>query len=216
MLRLVLGHGVGSRYTVLCLGAHCDDIEIGCGGTLLRLIAQGGVSCHWVVASSNLEREAECRKSAERFLEGAASSEVITWQFRDGYLPYQGAEVKDAFERLKHEIAPDIIFTHHRNDLHQDHRLVNSLTWNTFRDHMILEYEIPKYDGDLGVPNLYVPIAEAQAQRKTELLMECYRSQHSHRWFTPETFQSLLRIRGVEIGSGTGYAEGFHARKIMW
>jgi LmbE family N-acetylglucosaminyl deacetylase len=234
MLRFAPKVEAGSRCTVLCFGAHCDDIEIGCGGTLLRLLAGEGsgsaagnpplrgragsteVTCYWVVASSNPQREVECRRSAELFLAGASRSEVITWQFRDGYLPYVAVEVKDAFERLKREISPDLIFTHYRDDLHQDHRLMNSLTWNTFRDHVILEYEIPKYDGDFSSPNLYVPISDAHATRKSELLMQCYESQLSHRWFTPETFRSVLRIRGVEVGSPTGYAEGFYARKVMW
>jgi LmbE family N-acetylglucosaminyl deacetylase len=205
-----------SRCTILCFGAHCDDIEIGCGAALLRLIATGSVTCHWVVASANAQREAECRQSAEQFLAGAAASNVIVWQFRDGYLPYVGGEVKDAFERLKREIVPDIVFTHYRDDLHQDHRLINSLTWNTFRDHLILEYEIPKYDGDVSSPNLYVPVSEAHAARKAELLMACYASQRSHQWFTAETFRSMLRLRGVEACSPTGYAEGFYARKVLW
>lgn len=206
-----------SRCTVLCFGAHCDDIEIGCGGTLLKLMESGArVDCHWVVASSNEQRETECRRSAALFLAGAAKFEVTTWEFRDGYLPYLGVEVKEAFERIKREIAPDLIFTHYRDDLHQDHRLINSLTWNTFRDHAILEYEIPKYDGDFNSPNFYVPISDVHCRKKGEYLMQCYETQRSHRWFTEETFRSVLRLRGVEVGSPTGYAEGFYARKIMW
>ncbi len=207
----------GSHRTVLCFGAHCDDIEIGCGGTLLRLMEScPKVTCHWVVATASAEREKECRRSAERFLSAAARAEVVTWQFRDGYLPFVGAEVKDAFERLKREITPDLIFTHCRDDLHQDHRLINQLTWNTYRDHAILEYEIPKYDGDLGSPSLYVPLNEEQCRRKVSYLMECYPSQQSHRWFTEETFRSLLRVRGVEAATMVGYAEAFYARKVVW
>ena len=217
MLKLAPLMHPGSRCTILCLGAHCDDIEIGCGGTLLKLVEEGHeLTFHWVVASSNPRRESECRRSAERFLAGAAHANVVTWQFRDGYFPYIGAEVKDAFERLKKEISPDIIFTHYRDDLHQDHRTISSLTWNTFRDHLILEYEIPKYDGDFSSPNLYVPLTEEQCGRKTAHLMACYESQKSHRWFTEDTFRSMLRLRGVEVGSPSGYAEGFYARKTMW
>lgn len=207
----------GSRCTVLCFGAHCDDIEIGCGGTLLRMAESGSrIECHWVVATSNEQRELECRRSAALFLQGAARFEVTAWGFRDGYLPYLGAEVKDAFERLKREISPDIIFTHYRDDLHQDHRLINSLTWNTYRDHLILEYEIPKYDGDFNSPNFYVPISDGHCRRKAEYLMQCYETQRSHKWFTEETFRSVMRLRGVEVSSPTGYAEGFYARKVMW
>lgn len=217
MLNFAPAVSEGTRCVVLCLGAHCDDIEIGCGGTLLRMVDSGArVECHWVVASSNEQRETECRKSAALFLSRAARFEVTTWEFRDGYLPYLGSEVKDAFERLKREISPDLIFTHYRDDLHQDHRLINSLTWNTFRNHTILEYEIPKYDGDFRSPNFYVPISDAHCRRKTEYLMQCYETQKSHRWFTEETFRSVLRLRGVEAGSPTGYAEGFYARKITW
>jgi LmbE family N-acetylglucosaminyl deacetylase len=206
-----------ARSTILCLGAHCDDIEIGCGGTLLKLIeTHRRLEIRWVVACSSPQRERECRQAAEMLLAGAGRAEITIWQFRDGYLPYIGAEVKDAFERLKHEIAPDLIFTHYRRDLHQDHRLVNSLTWNTFRDHLVLEYEIPKYDGDFGSPNLYVALGETHCRRKLEVLNACYASQQSHRWFTEETFRSVLRLRGVEVGSASGYAEGFYARKITW
>ena len=207
----------GERCTILCFGAHGDDIEIGCGGTLLRLIESGGpITCHWVVATSTPERERECRRSADLFLAGAARSEVVTWRFRDGYLPYLGGEVKDAFEGLKREISPDIVFTHYRGDLHQDHRLINDLTWNTFRDHLILEYEVPKYDGDFRSPNLYVPLSETQCQRKVDYLLECYATQRTHRWFTGETFRSVLRLRGVEAASASGYAEGFYAHKLTW
>ena len=217
MLRLAPVIRPGSRCTILCCGAHCDDIEIGCGGTLLRLMEEGHeITCHWVVASSNPQRENECRRSAERFLAGVAHAKVEIWQFRDGYLPYIGAEVKDAFERIKKEISPDIIFTHYRNDLHQDHRTISSLTWNTFRDHLVLEYEIPKYDGDFSSPNLYVPLSEDLCRRKTSYLMDCYESQKSHRWFTEDTFRSVLRLRGIEVSSPSGYAEGFYARKTMW
>ncbi len=202
--------------TVLCLGAHCDDIEIGCGGTLMRLASERPVACHWVVATASAQREAECRRSAELFMAKAQRCEVTTWRFRDGYLPYIGGEVKDAFERLKREISPDIIFTHFRDDLHQDHRLINSLTWNTWRNHLILEYEIPKYDGDFGSPNLYVPLSEEDGRRKVEHLLECYASQRSHAWFTAETFRALLRLRGIEVSSPTGQAEGFYARKVVW
>jgi LmbE family N-acetylglucosaminyl deacetylase len=217
MLRFAPAWLEQSPRTVLCLGAHCDDIEIGCGGALLRLLeSTKNVTCYWVVASAGPQREAELRNAAERFLAGAAQSQVITWQFKDGYLPFMGAEVKDAFERLKRELTPDLIFTHYRDDLHQDHRLINSLTWNTFRDHAILEYEIPKYDGDFRSPNFYVSLNDEQCRRKIRYLMECYASQQAHGWFTEETFRSVLRLRGVESASPGGYAEGFYARKVTW
>jgi len=207
--------------TILCIGAHCDDIEIGCGASLLRFIAEqsatgNSVACHWVVATSNPLREAECRASAEHFLAGAEEKSVTIWSFRDGYLPYVGGEVKDAFERLKCEVHPNIVFTHYRHDLHQDHRLINQLTWNTFRNHFILEYEILKYDGDIGCPNFYISVHEGQVNRKVEFLLRHYPSQHSHSWFTPEALTAITRLRGVEANSSTGYAEGFYARKVCW
>jgi LmbE family N-acetylglucosaminyl deacetylase len=199
---------------ILCLGAHSDDIEIGCGGALLRL-AQENPNCefHWVVFTAQGVRADEARKAAELF-GGSALRGPYLKPFKDGFLPFAGGEVKDAFEALK-PIAPDLIFTHNRRDAHQDHRLLAELTWNTFRDHFILEYEIPKYDGDLGQPNFFVPITRDICDRKLRHLMEAFGSQRSKRWFEEETFRSLMRIRGMECNSESGYAEAFYCRKMI-
>jgi LmbE family N-acetylglucosaminyl deacetylase len=201
---------------VLCLGAHSDDIEIGCGGTLLRLLAEGWkLDVWWIVLCSNEKRGDEARKSASEFLAGAAHEAIFVEKFRDGFLPYSGPPVKEYFEELKKEKSPDVIFTHTRADLHQDHRLVCELTWNTFRDHLILEYEIPKFDGDLGLPNFFVHLDENIARRKVELLMRHFGTQRSKHWFTEDTFYALMRLRGIESRSPTRYAEGFHCRKVI-
>ena len=201
---------------VLCLGAHCDDIEIGCGGTLLRWLEERPeLDVRWVVFSSDARRAAETRASARRFLGREPDKCVQLHEFRDGFLPWQGAEVKEAFERLKAEFSPDVVFTHHRQDLHQDHRLVGELTWNTFRGPMILEYEIPKWDGDLGNPNAFVPLAERHLVKKTDILLEAYASQRGKRWFEAETFRALARLRGVEAAAPERYAEAFYARKVL-
>jgi LmbE family N-acetylglucosaminyl deacetylase len=202
--------------TVLCIGAHSDDIEIGCGGTILRLLAERPrVSVHWVVLCSDATRAREARRSATRMLKRASAHRIDIMQFRDGFLPYDGAAVKEAFEQLKRDVSPDVIFAHHGRDAHQDHRLVSELTWNTFRDHTILEYEIPKYDGDLGQPNVFVPLGGSVRARKIRHLMTAFPSQRSKRWFSPETFDGLMRLRGVECGASEGYAEAFHARKVV-
>jgi LmbE family N-acetylglucosaminyl deacetylase len=199
---------------ILCLGAHSDDIEIGCGGTLLDLLAKRpDTRVHWVVLSARGPREAEARASAERFLAGAGEREIILGQFRDGYLPFEGSEVKDFFEGLKELGSPDLIFTHYRHDLHQDHRMVCDLAWNTFRNHLILEYEIPKYDGDMGAPNLFAPLSREICDEKIAVILESFGSQADRYWFTDDTFRSLLRLRGVEARSQTGFAEAFYARK---
>jgi LmbE family N-acetylglucosaminyl deacetylase len=204
------------RLRILCLGAHCDDIEIGAGATILRLLAdRPGSSLDWVTFASTDEREAETRRSAAAFLADAASSSVEVMRYRESYFPSLLAELKDEFERLKQVVRPDLVLTHRRDDEHQDHRTIASLTWNTFRDHVILEYEIPKYEGDLGQPNLYVDIPEAVAERKVELLMEHYPSQHARAWFRPQTFRGMMAVRGVECNAGDGYAEAFHARKLL-
>lgn len=215
MIGLDLARPAGEGLRVLCLGAHSDDIEIGCGGTILRLLAsRRDVEVRWVVFSASADRAGEARGSAERFLRDAAHATVEVHGFRDGYFPYQGAEIKDVFEAFKDAPAPDLIFTHRGRDRHQDHRLVSELTWNTFRDHLILEYEIPKYDGDLATPNVYVPIDEETRRAKVDHLMAAFATQRSKRWFTPETFAGLMRLRGVECASPTGYAEAFHGRKL--
>jgi LmbE family N-acetylglucosaminyl deacetylase len=201
---------------VLCIGAHSDDIEIGCGGTMLRLIAANpGISIHWVVLAAREHRADEARRSASRLLRAAGDATIVIEDFRDGFFPYQGAEIKDYFERLKTGATPDVIFTHHHADLHQDHRLVAELTWNTFRDHLILEYEIPKYDGGLTTPNHFVPLDAATCRRKVGNLMKAFPSQAGKHWFAEETFLGLMRLRGVECGARSGYAEGFHVRKTV-
>jgi len=215
MLELGLEFVGDSPPRILCLGAHADDIEIGCGGTVLELVERHpGASFSWVVLSAGGERSREAAESADHFLEGAGAKAVLLRDFRDGFFPYCGAEIKDFFEELKKGARPDLILTHHRGDLHQDHRLVSELTWNSFRDHLILEYEIPKYDGDLGAPNAFIPLAKKTCEKKASYLLEHYASQRGKGWFSEETFLAILRLRGIESRSGSGYAEGFYARKL--
>lgn len=201
---------------VLCLGAHSDDIEIGCGGTVLKLVEQyPQAAFYWVVFGANTPaRATEAFASANAFLAQAKEKNIVVKGFRDGFFPYIGAEIKEYFEQLK-LIAPDIILTHFRHDLHQDHRLLCELTWNTFRDHLIWEYEIPKYDGDLGIPNLFVHLDEAICQRKTQAILEHFETQGERHWFTRDTFFSLLRLRGIESKSPSKYAEAFYCRKMV-
>jgi LmbE family N-acetylglucosaminyl deacetylase len=215
MLELIPRVPPRTTLNVLCLGAHADDIEIGCGGTLMRLLAERPrVSVHWVVMSAPNDRAREARASARRVLRRAHSSVVRVEQFRDGYLPYEGAALKDVFEELK-EVEPDLIFTHSRLDAHQDHRTVSQLTWNTFRDHCILEYEIPKYDGDLGKPNVFVPLTANVRRQKVQLLMSAFPSQRRKRWFSEATFDGLMRLRGIECAAADGYAEAFYGHKLV-
>jgi len=206
----------GIPLKVLCLGAHSDDIEIGCGGTVLTLIASHpGIEFDWVVLSATGKRRKEAEAGAAAFLSGAARKSVTVKGFRDGYFPYIGGGIKDWFEELKKSVKPDLIFTPYRRDLHQDHRLVSELTWNTFRDHLILEYEIPKYDGDLGAPNVFVSLNRAIADKKTRLLQECFVSQSGNQWFNKETFAAIMRLRGVEANAASGRAEAFYGRKLV-
>ena len=208
--------GDGDRpLVVLCLGAHCDDIEIGCGATLLRqLRMQRPIEIHWVVLCSTEPRMNESLDAFNLLTEHAAQRSIDVQSFEDGFLPWQGAEVKRHFERLKQRLNPDIIFTHTGVDRHQDHRTVSELTWNTFRDHVILEYEIPKYDGDLGAPGVFVPIAAEIADKKIDILLQSFASQRGKQWFTRDTFQGLMRLRGLECNAPEGYAEAFYARKL--
>jgi LmbE family N-acetylglucosaminyl deacetylase len=202
--------------SVLCLGAHSDDIEIGCGGTILRLL-QTYSNCNitWVVFCADAARKREAVTSAKRFLSGAKAGTIITKAFKGSFFPYRGEKIKAFFEQLKTRVSPDIIFSHHRHDLHQDHRLISELTWNTFRKHLILEYEIPKYDGDLGQPNVYVPLSKTLCDAKVRYLMEEFSTQRNRQWFTEDTFYSLLRLRGIEAYGTTQYAEAFYGRKIV-
>jgi LmbE family N-acetylglucosaminyl deacetylase len=200
---------------VLAIGCHADDIEIGCGGTLLTLLEQrDDVSVTWVVLAAAGDRAGEAEASARSFLAGARESNVIVESFRDGFLPYLGPSVKESFERLKSDVEPDLILTHTESDQHQDHRLVAELTWNTFRRHLIFEYEIPKYDGDLVNPGVFVPLSEETAQRKVALLHEHFVSQGAKHWFDEELFLGLLRLRGMQANEPTRYAEAFHCRKL--
>jgi LmbE family N-acetylglucosaminyl deacetylase len=199
---------------ILCLGAHCDDIEIGAGGTLLKLIGEYEVEqVIWVVFASNEARKQEAAKSAEQFLDGVAMKKIVINSFRDGFLPFHGIEIKEYFEILKQEVLPDVIFTHYRDDRHQDHRLISDLTWNTWRSQLILEYEIPKYDGDLGIPNFYVKIEEGYLKKRNKILLGTFVSQKSKHWFDEATFNALPRLRGME--SATLFAEAFYARKLI-
>ena len=200
---------------ILCLGAHCDDIEIGCGGLLLQLAkryADAQIRC--VIFSSTSEREIESRSAFKRLLANATNVQVDILNFRNRYFPYQGNEIKEYVESLRAECNPSLILTHYRDDLHQDHRLISELTWQIYRDHSILEYEIPKYDGDLGQPNIFVPLTESSTDEKIRCLMECFPSQATRGWFTEDTFRSLLRLRGIECNAESGYAEGYHVRKL--
>lgn len=216
MLPVTLTEPGEDALEVLCLGAHCDDIEIGCGGTVLRLVEQFPTArFRWVVLSSDDVRAAEAQRAAEHFLAGAGKQDVRIERFRESYFPWVGAEIKDYFEGLRADMAPDLILTHHRGDRHQDHRLVAELTWNTWRDHLILEYEIPKYDGDLGSPNVFVALDEAAAQRKVEGILDHFPSQRRRSWFDAETFRSVLRLRGMEANSPSRYAEGFYGSKVV-
>jgi len=216
MLSLGLQSGDTGPFRLLCLGAHCDDIEIGCGGTILKLIATGRrAEVYWVVFSSDEQRKAEALKSAHTFLENVPVTKVVIHALRDGFFPYHSAELKEGFEQLKTEFSPDMILTHYRHDLHQDHRLVSELTWNTFRNHLILEYEIPKYDGDFGSPNLFVLLDESLCCRKIDYILDAFYSQRDKHWFSRELFSSILRLRGMEANAPSGYAEGFYCRKAI-
>ncbi|MCK1597311.1 PIG-L deacetylase family protein [Bradyrhizobium sp. 164] len=205
----------GERLSILCLGAHSDDIEIGAGATILNLTARGvRLDVHWCVLSAPGERESEARASAAEFVFDAARSQIEAMSFRDGFFPEQGDEIKKWFEALKRRVEPDLILTHRGDDAHQDHRQVSRLTWNTFRDHSILEYEIPKWDGDIGRPNVYAPVSAGALQRKIDLLMSHFGSQRSKQWFDPEVFRGLARLRGMECRAPDRYAEAFVANKL--
>ena len=216
MLELHLALPRPEPFTVVCLGAHCDDLEIGCSGTLMKLSAAGWpLSVTWVVFSADDEREQEALQSAEVVLSKVKHKHITIKRFPDGFFPSAQSAIKECFETLKQQVSPDVIFTHYRGDLHQDHRVVGELTWNTFRDHMILEYEIPKYDGDLGSPNVFVHLDEAVCRAKVDNLLTAFKSQTGKRWFTRDLFLSLMRLRGMEANSPSHYAEGFYGRKLV-
>jgi LmbE family N-acetylglucosaminyl deacetylase len=216
MIHLNLNGEASRGLQILCLGSHSDDIEIGCGGTILRL-AEQYPNCvfHWVVFSADGVRLAEAQRAASLFAGSTNLVGPFLKAFPDGFMPVVSGEVKAFFEDLKQTVSPDLIFTHNRKDAHQDHRLVAELTWNTFRDHLILEYEIPKYDGDLGQPSLFVPLQPEDCQKKVRYIMDTFQSQHSKRWFQEDTFLSLMRLRGMECNAPSGYAEAFYCRKLV-
>jgi LmbE family N-acetylglucosaminyl deacetylase len=215
MMKLSLAKKEPGPIHILCLGAHSDDIEIGCGGTLLQLKkTHRDLRFHWVVFSATGTRGHEAEKAADSFTAGC-EREVSLKDYRDGFLPYIGVEVKDFFEQLKGRVNPDLIFTHRGGDAHQDHRLISELTWNTFRNHLIFEYEIPKYDGDLGQPNVFSPLEAEMYQTKIRYIMNAFQSQQSKLWFQEDTFLSLMRLRGMECNAPSSYAEAFYCRKLV-
>jgi LmbE family N-acetylglucosaminyl deacetylase len=207
---------LGSVRRILCVGAHSDDIEIGLGGTLLEFATKHPDSeIWWVVFSAPGPRANEARQSANEFLSDVRKREIRIGSFRESYFPSEWPSIKDWFEEIKTGFSPDIVFSHYRDDRHQDHRVLSDLAWNTFRDHLILEYEILKYDGDLGQPNLFVPLSEQIANRKIDLLMKHFQTQATKHWFTRDTFEAVHRIRGIECASPTGRAEAFYCRKLV-
>lgn len=215
MFSLKLCLPTDSPCRVLCLGAHSDDIEIGCGGTILALLDRyKNVSVRWIVFGATSERAVEANDSAHVFLSLAQERVVEVKGYRDGFFPFLGGQIKDEFEALK-PFQPDLVLTHYRDDRHQDHRLISDLTWNTFRNHLILEYEIPKYDGDLGSPNVFMPLEQSICTQKIQYILESFKSQQARQWFDAETFLAILRLRGMEANSPTRYAEAFYCRKAV-
>jgi LmbE family N-acetylglucosaminyl deacetylase len=216
MRALDLPGRTNAPFRILCLGAHSDDIEIGCGGLILDVLrSRKRVEVDWIVFSAPVAREREARRSAALFLRGAHRTRVATHRFRDGFFPYEGADIKSIFEDLKAGTDPDLVLTHYRDDRHQDHRVLSDLTWNTFRNHLILEYEIPKFDGDLGTPNCFVPLKQSTCARKVRYLTSVFGTQRDKHWFSEETFMGLMRLRGMECRASDGYAEAFYARKLV-
>jgi LmbE family N-acetylglucosaminyl deacetylase len=213
MLKLDLGSG-RRDLRVLCLGAHSDDLEIGCGGAVLEWLAtREEIDITWVVLSASGKRETEALESANELLSKAKRKKVVLRDFRDGYFPLEFERIKNFFEELKASENPDVILTHRLEDRHQDHKLVAELTWQTFRDHLVLEYEIPKYEGDLAQPNFYVPLSTGAGEAKVKHLLRHFGSQRAKSWFRSETFLGLMHIRGIECRAASGMAEGFHVRK---
>lgn len=216
MINLSLNGSGGKPLVVLCLGCHSDDIEIGCGGTILRLMEeQPNCRFYWAVFSAIGKRRAEAQRAAELFVGSERLEQLLLKEFPDGFMPFVGLDVKAAFEEMKKTVSPDIIFTHTRGDAHQDHRLLSELTWNTFRNHLVLEYEIPKYDGDLGQPNFFVPLEQDIYEKKIHHIMNTFATQHTKHWFKQEIFLSLMRLRGMECAAPSGFAEAFYCRKLV-
>jgi LmbE family N-acetylglucosaminyl deacetylase len=216
MHSLGLDHLAEGGLHILCLGAHADDIEIGCGGSVLKLLdGYPNTEVRWVVFASGPVRAPEAENGATRFLSAAGHAEVTVRSFRDSFFPEQWSQIKEYFEALKETVSPDLIFTHFQHDRHQDHRVISELTWNTWRNHLILEYEIPKFDGDLSQPNCFFTLGEDLVSRKIEHLIAAFPSQADKPWFHEETFRGLMRLRGVECRAVGGYAEAFHGRKLV-
>jgi LmbE family N-acetylglucosaminyl deacetylase len=216
MLRLIPEVRAGRPLRLLCIGAHSDDLEIGCGGTVMTWLASmRTIDVTWIVLSAKGARAAEARRSARALLARAVAPKVVVAAFRDGYLPGQYVEVKEFFEDLKKEVHPDVVLTHWLQDRHQDHRLAAELTWNTWRNHLVFEYEIPKYEADLAPPNAYVPVPASIARRKVAHLRRYFSSQQRKDWFVTDNFLGLMRLRGMESRSPSGFAEAFHARKLV-
>jgi len=216
MIALKLDGGTNNALQILALGCHSDDIEIGCGGAILKLgVEHPDCVFHWVVFSAIGVRAAEARHAAAQFVDPLRLKGPVLKTFPDGFMPFVGADIKPVFEELKRAVSPDLIFTHNRRDAHQDHRLISELTWNTFRNHLILEYEIPKYDGDMGQPSVFLPISLEMCEKKVRLIMDTFRSQCDKHWFQRETFLSLMRLRGMECNSPSSYAEAFYGRKLV-
>src|SRR5271165_4081836 len=206
---------LNSLRRILCLGAHSDDIEIGVGGTLLKLAEQASdLEIWWVVFSAPGPRAEEARRSANEFLAGVQNQHVRIGSFRESYFPSEWPSIKDWFEEIKPNLARKLSLQ--ITVTHQDHRVLSDLAWKTFRNHLILEYEILKYDGDLGHPNLFVPLSEEISSRKVELLLRHFQTQSTKHWFTRDTFEAMLRIRGIECASNTGLAEAFYSRKLVF
>jgi LmbE family N-acetylglucosaminyl deacetylase len=217
MLELGLGSTRQPVRRILCLGSHCDDIEIGCGGTILRMLSENpGIEVYWKVFSSTAIRKREAVRAAAFFLAQARKKKVVIRNYRDGFFPSFYAQIKGEFEKLKKEFLPDLILTHYRHDLHQDHRIICELTWNTFRNHLILEYEIPKYDGDLGSPNVFFPLEPGICERKIQHILRSFKTQRGKHWFNRETFSALMRLRGIECAAPGGAAESFYGRKLVF
>jgi LmbE family N-acetylglucosaminyl deacetylase len=217
LLKFNFGDRKEGSLKILCLGAHSDDIEIGCGGSILRLLSEyRNAEIYWVVLGSSGRRDQEALSSAKKFLKNTKKKKIIVNNFKDSFFPYMGGEIKNFFEKIIKNVSPDIVFTHYRHDLHQDHRLVSELTWNTFRNHFILEYEIMKYDGDIGVPNFFVHLDNPICQNKIRIIMDSFQTQRGKDWFTSEVLYSILRLRGMESKAPGDYAEGFYCRKLIF
>lgn len=200
---------------IVCIGAHCDDIEIGCGGSLVALSQAYPLShFHCWVFSGNAARAAESRACLTQLLD-AERFTLQVFDHRDGYFPAQWAQVKERLATLSQTINADLVFTHTARESHQDHRVLAELTWNHFRRHTVLEYEIAKYEGDLGRANFYIPLSTEQFEAKLSALLSAFPSQASKGWFTRNTFEAIARLRGVESHATSGYAEAFRARKSV-